>query len=128
MKAVSNRASSALLAVALIVIVLWPPLNDRSLAVKLTNWAADPSDSLPILPPQFAVGEGDNYEAVEARDAIVRHYDQMYRQGGLMRARLEMKVATDPFNPSTERQLLLVFAAVAAFLVWRTERNERSGR
>lgn len=121
MKSPSNQAMSTLLAVALSVIVLWPPVNERSLAVKFTNWVVDPGNRLPILPPQFAVGEGDNFQAVEARDAIVRAYDELYNRGGLTRMRLNLKVANDPFNPSTERQLLLAFAAVAVFLVWREE-------
>ncbi len=33
--------------------------------------------------------------------------------------RLELKVAGDPLNPSTERQLLTGIAVLTAFLVWR---------
>lgn len=126
MKGISNRALSALLAVALGIIVLWPSAGDRSLAVKFTNWIVDPTHALPILPPQFNVGEGHDYELVEARDAMVRQYDELYNRGGLTRARLELKVAVDPFNAATERQLLLAFGAVAAFLVWRSENDRKS--
>jgi hypothetical protein len=109
-----------LLAVALSVVVAWPPDNDRSLAVKLTNWAVDPNNSLPILPPQLGFGMGDDVLAVEARDAEVRRYDQLFNIGGWTRKRLQWKVARDPFNPSTERQLLLTLGVVAGFLVWRS--------
>jgi hypothetical protein len=108
-----------LLLVALFVIGCWPPDADKSLAAKLVNWAVDPRGSLPVLPPQLGYGIGDDPQAVEARDAQVRMYDRLYAQGGWMRTRLELKVAGDPFNPSTERQLLLAFGAVAAFLTWR---------
>lgn len=117
----SNRAWWLLLLIAVAVIAAWPPAGDRSLLLKLTTLAVDPSDSLPILPPQLAGGMGDDVTAVEIRDAMVRRYDEMYARGGLTRLRLELKVFTDPFNPSTERQLLLVFGAVAAFVVWRLE-------
>jgi len=32
---------------------------------------------------------------------------------------LALKVARDPMNPSTERQLLLAFGVITGFLVWR---------
>jgi hypothetical protein len=47
-------------------------------------------------------------------------YDELYAKGGWTRRRLELKVARDPFNPSTERQVLIAIGVVTAFLVWRT--------
>jgi len=44
----------------------------------------------------------------------------MYALGGITRARMRLKVAQDPFNPVTERQLLLVFGVVVAFLTLRS--------
>ena len=108
-----------LLAVALIIVGAWPPERDSSLALKLVNWAVDPFDRLPVLPPQLGFGVSDDYLAVEAHDAQVRRYDAMYNSGGWTRTRLQLKVATDPFNPSTERQLLLAFGVVVVFAVWR---------
>jgi len=105
--------------VALGIIVVWPPANDKSLAVKVTNWAVDPYDTLPILPPQLGFGVGDDPEAVEARDAQVRRYDTLYSHSTWMRRRLELKVLEDPFNPATERQLLLLFGVLVVFLVGR---------
>jgi hypothetical protein len=107
------------LTVVLLVIVAWPPDRDKSLAVKIVNWAVDPWGVLPILPPQLGLGVGDDPQAVEERDAEVRRYDQLYNQGGWTRRRLELKVASDPLNRSTERQLLLAAAAIALFAVWR---------
>lgn len=107
------------LAVALVVIAAWPPDHDKSLAVKLVNWAADPRGALPVLPPQLGYGLGDDPQAVEERDAQVRRYDALRAEGGWTRARLALKVADDPLNAATERQLLLAIAAVAVFGVWR---------
>jgi hypothetical protein len=105
--------------VALLVIGVWPPDNDKSLAVKLVNWMVDPLGALPVLPTQLGYGMGDDPQAVEERDAEVRRYDDLYNRGGWTRRRLELKVAADPLNPSTERQLLLAMAAVVLFGVWR---------
>jgi hypothetical protein len=117
----SDRAWWLLLAIGLAVILAWPPQQGRSLALTLLTRIVDPDNSLPILPPQLAIGMGDDVEAVERRDAMVRRYDEMYGRGGLTRWRMDMKVARDPFNPTTERQVLLLFGVVAAFLVWRRE-------
>lgn len=114
----TTRWSIVLIAV-LLVIAAWPPDKDRSLAMKLVNWAVDPAGTLPILPPQLGFGVGDDLQAVEERDAEVRRYDALYNLGGWTRTRLQLKVARDPLNRSTERQLLLAGAAIVLFLVWR---------
>jgi hypothetical protein len=108
-----------LLVVALLIVAIWPPAEDRSLVVKFVNWAVDPSDRLPTLPGPFAPGQGDDLEAVNAHDLQTRMYDELYEKGGWTRLRLELKVAIDPFNPSTERQLLVAIGVVTAFLVSR---------
>ena len=116
-----TRAGSWVLFLAVLVIVAaWPPAAGRSLAVKAVNLAVDPADSLPVLPPQLGFGLSDDVQAVEMRDEIVRRYDEMYALGGITRARMRLKVAQDPFNPVTERQLLLVFGVVVAFLTLRS--------
>jgi hypothetical protein len=46
-------------------------------------------------------------------------YDELYAKGGWTRRRLELKVASDPFNAATERQLLVSVGVLTAFLVWR---------
>lgn len=119
MRQPSSAGWWVLLGVILFVIAAWPPDQDRSLAAKFVNWAVDPRGELPTLPPQLGYGMGDDPQAVEERDARVRHYDELFHQGGWMRRRLELKVAGDPFNASTERQLLLAFAAISIFVVWR---------
>ena len=115
----------ALLTVALLIVALWPPAADRSLAVKFVNWAVDPRDILPTLPPPLAFGQSDDVEAVNAHDLQTRMYDELYARGGWTRMRLELKVARDPFNPSTERQLLVALGVVTAFVVWRLSGRAR---
>lgn len=113
----------ALFAVTLFIVIAWPPTDGKSLALQFTNWAVDPKGHLPVLPEQLGLGTGDNPDAVEARDAQVRLYDQLYAQGGWIRTRLKLKVAADPFNPATARQTLLAMGVVAAFLAWRTRES-----
>jgi hypothetical protein len=108
-----------LLVVALLLVAAWPSADDRSLAAKFVNWAVDPRDTLPILPGPFAVGQGDDLETVNAHDLQTRMYDELYDRGGWTRLRLRLKVAGDPFDPGTERQMLVGIGVVTAFLVWR---------
>jgi hypothetical protein len=123
-----NRQWWMLLVVALLLVALWPPPEDRSLALKFVNWVVDPADHLPTLPGPLSFGQSDDFAAVEAHDLQVRMYDELYAKGGWTRRRLELKVAGDPFNPSTERQLLVAAGVLTAFLVWRSDRSRRSDR
>jgi hypothetical protein len=104
---------------ALAIVVMWPPVDGKSLAVTFVNWAVDPTDQLPVLPPQLPLGKGDDPDAVEARDSVVRQYDGLYLKGGWTRRRLELKVADEPIRPSTMRQLLMAAAVVLASVTWR---------
>ena len=104
---------------ALFIVCAWPPERDRSLLVKTVNWAVDPGNTLPVLPAQLGFGLSDDPQAVELHDAVVRRYDELRARDAFTRRRLELKVARDPFNPSTERQLLLLLGVVVGFLVLR---------
>ena len=108
-----------LLVCSLLVVAAWPPRDDKSLAAKFVNWAVDPANELPILPDQLALGQGDDPDKVHAHDMQVQQYDALYLKGGWTRKRLELKVAGDPFNPGTSRQVLTVAAVAIGFLVWR---------
>jgi len=119
-------ASNLVVAFIVLLVCLWPPGNDRSLALRLVNWAVDPHDELPVLPPPFALGAGDDPDAVAEHDAEVLAYDARYAQGGWTRRRLQLKVARDPFDAAAERQALLALGIVAAFLLWRTTRERRN--
>jgi len=115
----TNSQWWTLLVVALLVVAAWPPADDRSLTMKFVNWAVVPRNRLPTLPGPFAPGEGDDLEAVNAHDLQTRMYDELYDRGGWTRLRLQLKVAGDPFNAATERQILTGIGVVAAFLSWR---------
>lgn len=123
----NNAQWWVLLLVALLLVALWPPTDDRSLAVTFVNWAVDPGDRLPTLPDPLAFGQSDDLEAVNAHDLQTRMYDELYQKGGWTRMRLDLKVAEDPFNPGTERQILVVIGVVTAFLVWRASRPQGKG-
>ena len=118
-----HRASTWLVAFGVLLVFIWPPENDRSLVVKMVNWAVDPGDQLPVLPEPFGLGAGDDPEIVAEHDAQVQAYDSLYEKGGWTRRRLELKVARDPFNPATERQVILALGIVTAFLFWRLNRR-----
>ena len=115
----TNRQWWTLLIVALLIVAAWPSADDRSLALKFVSWAVDPADRLPVLPPPY------DLEAVNAHDLQTRMYDELYERGGWTRTRLELKVARDPFNAATERQLLVAAGVIAAFLVWRSTSSPR---
>jgi len=115
-----------LVVVALFIVAAWPPAADKSLAVKFVNWAVDPWNELPVLPEQLGLGMGDDPDAVNARDMEVQRYDALYLKGGWTRRRLELKVAMDPFNSSTERQLLVAFGVLTSLLVWRLAGKQAS--
>jgi len=121
-----HRASTWLVAFGVLLVCVWPPQNDRSLVVKMVNWAVDPGDQLPVLPEPFGLGAGDDPEIVAEHDAQVQAYDSLYEKGGWTRRRLELKVARDPFNPATERQVILALGIVTAFLFWRLNRRRAS--
>lgn len=117
--AVARRGAWVLFLTALVIVAAWPPDRGSSLALKATRFAVDPTGSLPFLPEQLDFGLSDDPQAVELRDELVRRYDIALASGPLMRARLALKTATDPFDKPTERQLLLVLGVVVAFVVLR---------
>jgi hypothetical protein len=110
-----------LVIVALFIACAWPPSDDKSLAMKFVNWAVDPRGELPVMPPPFTFANGDDPETVTEHDAQSLNYGLLYLKGGWIRRRLELKVADDPFNRSTERQLLVALGMLTVFLVWRSE-------
>ena len=120
-----NRQWWILLVTALAVIALWPPSDDRSLAMKFVNRAVDPNGTLPTLPDPLDFAQGDDLPSVEAHDLQTRMYDEAYDKGALMRLRMDLRDAADPFNPATERQVLVALGVLVAFLVWRSKPQRR---
>ena len=94
--------------------------------MKAVNYLADPTDSLPRLPGPLALGVDDDADAVAEHDGMTMDYERLYDSSWWMRTRLELKVARDPFNPSTERQLLVAFGVIAALLVWRLDARRQT--
>jgi len=105
--------------VAVLLIFAWPPEKGRRLGMKLVNWAVDPSDALRTPPPPLPIGLDDDGDAVTAHDAETAEYYEQYQSSGLTRLRMRLKVAGDPFDPSTERQILVGFGVLSGLLVWR---------
>ena len=71
----SNRQWWILVVVALLIVAVWPGADDKSLALKFTNWAVDPNNQLPTLPGQLAMGQDDDADAVFAHDMQTQYYD-----------------------------------------------------
>ncbi|MBI1875119.1 MAG: hypothetical protein HYS05_14690 [Acidobacteria bacterium] len=115
----TNAQGWLLVLAALFIVIAWPPRDDKSLALKFVNWIVDPWNKLPVLPDPLPMGLGDDPDAVNAHDSQIRQYDALYAKGGWARRRLELKVANDPFNPTTTRQLLAALALITAFVAWR---------
>jgi hypothetical protein len=115
----SRRGAWAVFVTALLIVAAWPPENDRSLLVKLANWAVDPANDLPFLPPQLDFGLSDDPQAVEMRDELVHRYDIALNSGAFNRWRLTLKTAQDPFNHATERQLLLLLGVIVTFVAMK---------
>ncbi|HEY2383583.1 MAG TPA: hypothetical protein VGK48_20605 [Terriglobia bacterium] len=105
--------------VATVLILSWPADRGRSLATKVANWLADPADSLPALPAQLPIGLDDNGDAVAAHDAEEATYYRAYTNSRMTQLRMKLKTASDPFDPSTERQILAGIGILGALAVWR---------
>jgi hypothetical protein len=119
----NNSQWWVLVMVAVFITAAWPPATDKSLATKFVNWAVDPANDLPVLPSQLPLGLGDDPDAVAAHDIETQRYDALYLKGGWTRRRLQLKVAGDPLNPVTQRQLLAVLGVAAGFVAWRLGRT-----
>ena len=115
-----NRAQWWVICTVSVLLILgWPPDNERSLGMKAVNWAVDPLDELPALPAPLPMSLDDNGDAVAAHDASEAAYYAFYERSALARWRLKLKGAADPFDPSTARQVLTGVSLLGALGVWR---------
>jgi len=111
--------------VALLIVLAWPTEQGSSLGVKALSRIVDPFNTLPDLPPPLPLGLDDDGDAVSQHDALERSYYDARDRSPLNRLRMGIKSAEDPFEPSTERQLLIAVAVVAALAIWRLDKERR---
>jgi len=117
-----NRAQWSIIWTAAVLLVLaWPGDTGRSLVVKAVNWAVDPAGSLPTLPAPLPMALDDDGDAVPAHDAQETEYYRVRDRSVITRWRMTLRDAGDPFDPSTERQLLVAVAVLSALGVWRLD-------
>jgi len=124
-----NRAQWPIIwTVTLLLVLAWPPDRGRSLLLKTVNWIVDPAASLPTMPQPLPMGLDDNGDTVAAHDAQEAEYYRAQARSPMTRWRMEMKHARDPFDATTERQLLVGIAALGALAMWRLNAGpERPG-
>jgi hypothetical protein len=108
--------------VAVLLILAWPAENG-SLGRKAINWAADPFQSLPRMPSPLTMGLDDDMDTVQQHDAEEAAYYRMYGGSRLGRLRLQLRDLQDPFDPSTERQVLAGLAILSALGIWRANKT-----
>ncbi len=104
---------------AALVVLAWPPAEGRSLALKAAAWAADPFHTLPVMPPELPMELGDDGFAVADHDRLVSSYFDVYQSSPWKRFRIDVRDFQNPFDPTTERQLLVGISVFGALLVWR---------
>ena len=117
-----NRAQWTIICVTVGVLALgWPPDRGHgsNLLTKLAHWVVDPTSALPSVPLPLPPGLGDDGDAVSAHDALEADYYRLYNSSPSTRWRMDVKAAGDPFDPTTERQILIASAAIAALAAWR---------
>ena len=119
-------------AITLLLVLAWPPDRGRSLLLKSSSWIVDPTGSLPTLPPPLPMGLDDDGDVVAAHDAEEAEYYRARASSWTTRWRMEIREARDPFDATTERQLLVGIVALGALAVWRlnagTERPRATSR
>jgi hypothetical protein len=104
---------------AIVMVLFWPGAQDRSLAIKSLNWAADPSGKLPRLPGEFSFSDGDDPFAVADHDAQEAEYYRVYQSSAMARVRMRLRDLPDPFESSTQERVLVAMGVLGAVLVWR---------
>jgi len=101
------------------IVLFWPGQQNRSLAIKALNWMADPMNTLPRLPGDFTLDSGEEPDAVTAHDTQEAEYRRLYASSRFARLRIRLKDTPDPFDPSTQQQVLAAIGVLGGLLVWR---------
>lgn len=71
------------------------------------------------MPERLPIGLDDNGDAVTAHDAQEAEYYQQYNSSSWVRLRMKLKSAAEPFDATTERQVLVAFGVLSALVIWR---------
>jgi hypothetical protein len=89
--------------------------------MKIAGWVVDPGGQLPAMPPPLPMGLDDDGNAVAEHDMLENAYLQARERSSMLRFRMDVKDGADPFDPSTQRQLLVGLAVLGALVVWRLD-------
>jgi hypothetical protein len=107
--------------IAVFLVAAWPPAEGRSLALKMAGWAVDPRHTLPVMPPELPMSLGDDGFAVAQHDTQMAEYYEVYDSSSFNRLRIQIRDFRNPFDPTTERQVLIAIAVLGALLIWRMD-------
>ena len=100
------------------MVLFWPGQRSRSLAIKALNWAADPMNTLPRQPGEFSFEGGEDPVAVTAHDTQEAEYNRVYASSRMARLRIRLRDMPDPFDPSTQQQVLAAIGVLGGLLIW----------
>ena len=89
------------------------------MGIKALNLVADPMNRLPRLPGEFSLEDGEDPIAVTAHDTQEAEYNRVYSSSRLARLRILLRDMQDPFDPSTQQQILIAIGVLGGLLVWR---------
>jgi hypothetical protein len=78
------------------------------------------------MPAPLPIALDDNGDAVTEHDALEAEYHRQNEGSALTRLRMTLKEAKDPFDPSTERQILAGIGILSALAVWRINGTSRT--
>ena len=101
------------------IVLFWPGQQNRSLAIKVLNWIADPNNALPRLPDDFSLEGGEDPNIVTAHDMQEAEYHRIYASSSFVRLRIRMRDTREPFDPTTQKQVLAAIGVLGGLLVWR---------
>jgi hypothetical protein len=121
MWSLNRRQWVVIYVVAAVLLLAWPSENG-SLGVKLVRWAADPMHTLPVIPAELPPGLDDNGDAVTEYDVALAEYYRRYNESDTTKWRMDLKEAQDPFDRTTERQLLVALGVMSVLVVGALKR------
>ena len=89
--------------------------------MKIAGWVVDPAHQLSSMPPPLPMGLDDDGDAVTEHDMLENAYLQAREHSSIVRFRMDVRDGADPFERSTQRQLLVGLAVVGALIAWRLD-------